>query len=384
MPRGTEIRNPDPRPRDNVPGVVYKQKGSKYWWYQFVWQGERIRKSTKQANRRVAEQIEAAAKTALAKGEVGIQDRKPVPTLREFAVEFDKAIADQCADKPRTVEFYREKLSKLLASSLAGRKLNAIDEAAIEKYRQQRTATQSRRKQPMSRGSINRELATLRRMLRLAHEWKLIARVPRVKLLGGEKHRVFVLARNQEAAYLSALPHPLCDVAPVLLDTGLRVGELISLDWAQVRLDPVQGARFGFLTVLYGKAKNKKSRHVPLSPRAVEILKRWGPQAKGLVFHREDGQPLPATLLDQQHARVRESEDFVLHSLRHTFGTRLGEAGADAFTIMRLMGHSSVTVSQRYVHPSPEAVELAFGRMVEVSGSHNPAIVEESGPDAVV
>jgi integrase len=81
--------------------------------------------------------------------------------------------------------------------------------------------------------------------------------------------------------------------------------------------------------------------------------------------------PLQASLLGQQQKRVREvlkfPADFVLHSLRHTFGTRLGEAGADAFTIMRLMGHSTVTVSQRYVHPSPEAVELAFGRLVELN-----------------
>jgi hypothetical protein len=54
---------------------------------------------------------------------------------------------------------------------------------------------------------------------------------------------------------------------------------------------------------------------------------------------------------------------FVLHSLRHTYGTRLGEAGADVFTIMRLMGHSSVTVSQRYVHPTPEALERAVERL---------------------
>src|ERR1039457_76069 len=59
--------------------------------------------------------------------------------------------------------------------------------------------------------------------------------------------------------------------------------------------------------------------------------------------------------------------DFVLHSLRHTFGTRLGESGADAFTIMRLMGHSTVTVSQRYVHPSPEALELAYERMTAMN-----------------
>jgi hypothetical protein len=55
--------------------------------------------------------------------------------------------------------------------------------------------------------------------------------------------------------------------------------------------------------------------------------------------------------------------DFVPHSLRHTFGTRLGESGADAFTIMKLMGHSSVTISQRYGHPSPESIERAFDRL---------------------
>ena len=53
----------------------------------------------------------------------------------------------------------------------------------------------------------------------------------------------------------------------------------------------------------------------------------------------------------------------MLHSLRHTYGTRLGEGGADAFSIMRLMGHSSVTISQRYVHPTPEALERAVERL---------------------
>ena len=47
-----------------------------------------------------------------------------------------------------------------------------------------------------------------------------------------------------------------------------------------------------------------------------------------------------------------------LHSLRHTYLTRLGLAGVEAFTIMRLAGHGSVTVSQRYVHPTPQAMEM--------------------------
>ena len=55
--------------------------------------------------------------------------------------------------------------------------------------------------------------------------------------------------------------------------------------------------------------------------------------------------------------------DFVLHSLRHTMFTRLGESGVDAFTIMRIAGHGSIVVSQRYIHRTPEAVERAFERL---------------------
>jgi integrase len=55
--------------------------------------------------------------------------------------------------------------------------------------------------------------------------------------------------------------------------------------------------------------------------------------------------------------------EFVLYSLRHTSLTRLGEQGRDAFTIMRIAGHSTIVTSQRYVHPSAESVEPAIGRM---------------------
>jgi hypothetical protein len=64
--------------------MVDKQKTSNRWWYKFVWNGQLIRESTKQANKRVAEQMESAHRTALAKGEVGIRDRKPAPTLGAF------------------------------------------------------------------------------------------------------------------------------------------------------------------------------------------------------------------------------------------------------------------------------------------------------------
>ena len=62
-------------------------------------------------------------------------------------------------------------------------------------------------------------------------------------------------------------------------------------------------------------------------------------------------------------------KNFALHSLRHTMLTRLGESGVDAFTIMRIAGHSSIVVSQRYIHPTPEAVERAFERL-QLSGAN--------------
>jgi integrase len=351
---------------------VYKRGG--VWWYKFKFDGESVRESTKQTNKRVAEQIEAARKTALAKGEVGLEEKKHVPTLKAFGPQFTSAIETRCANKPATVGFYRDKLKQLLEfSKLASTRLDRIDEELIDSYTQCRTRTISRRGKALSPASVNRELATLRRLLRLAYDWKLISRVPRIRLLRGERNREFVLAHKEEKTYLAALRQPLKDVAVLLLDTGLRIGEVLTLEWKDVHLHPAKDAKHGYVTVRARNAKNSKTRNIPLTDRAAETLKAQSPAGSGYVFHRPDGSELYQTWLNQQHSAARESlkmpDDFVLHSLRHTFGTRLGEAGADTFTIMKLMGHSSVTVSQRYVHPSPESMENAVSRLEALNAS---------------
>ncbi len=66
-------------------------------WYEFVYDGRRIRKSTKQRNQNVARRMESAHRTALAKGQVGIIEREPAPTLAP-------------AIKPATVGFYQQEL----------------------------------------------------------------------------------------------------------------------------------------------------------------------------------------------------------------------------------------------------------------------------------
>ncbi len=349
---------------------VYKR--GRLYWYEFVWRVERIRQPTKQTNKRVAEQMEAAHKTALAKGEVGIRDRARIPTLRQFEDRFVKAIETDCSDKPSTIEFYKAKLRYVLDyEPLARCRLSSIDEALVDAFKQHRRNQTSRRGKRLSVASVNRELATLRRLLRLAQKWKVIDRVPRIKMLRGEHKREFVLSFEHENLYLEMAPESLRDPAILMLDEGLRVRETRLLEWPDVHLTPAPGARFGYVTIRAENAKNAKKRNLPLTARAVEMLKRRGPAQQGYVFTRSDGRPLYQTWLNQQHSKLRDTlkltKDFVPHSFRHTYGTRLGEGGADAFTIMKLMGHSTVLVSQLYVHPTPESMEKAVESMAALN-----------------
>lgn len=339
--------------------AVYKR--GQVWWFRFVWKGELIRESTKHTNKRVAEQIEAARKTALAKGEAGIKRRPDAPTLAAFKDQFIQAIEIRCANKPRTVAFYKEKLLRLLEyAPLAGSKLDEIDEHLIERY------VQERRKK-VGVVTVNRQLATLRRALRLAQDWKIIDRVPKIRLLAGEPVRDFVLSREQENTYLNTAGHPLQEIALFMLDTGVRIGEALSLEWRDVHLHPEGVAKFGFIRIRDGKSKNAK-REISITKRVKTMLEaRTRDESTALVFPTVNGAPYLGTYLNRIHQKVRETlkmpADFVLHSLRHTMLTRLGEAGVDVFTIMKIAGHSSITISQRYVHPSTEAMERAFEKL---------------------
>jgi integrase len=343
-------------------------KRGNLYWYHFLFNGEHIQHSTRQGNPRVARQIEAAHRTTLAKGEVGIEERKAAPLFSDLAKRFIAHVEARHENKPKTVQFYAAKLTRLLEfRPIANAKIDRIDEGVIERF-------VIARRETVGPATVNRELATLRRMLRLAYEWREIQRVPKIKLLSGERIRDFVLSRKQEEIYLGACSQPLHDMAVLMLETGLRIGETLNLEWADVTLAPVNGARFGFLRVREGKSKNAR-RVIPLTDRVATMLRqRAETKVSAFVFANRDGQPYLGTSINHLHRNAFVPKvdgkrrplfpgDFVLHSLRHTMLTRLGESGVDAFTIMRIAGHSSIVVSQRYIHPTPEAVERAFEKL---------------------
>jgi site-specific recombinase XerD len=91
------------------------------------------------------------------------------------------------------------------------------------------------------------------------------------------------------------------------------------------------------------------------------------------VFPSDTGRPYRPYSIDHMHDKVRTAlqmpAEFVVYSHRHTYGARLGEAGADAFTRMRLMGQCSATVSQRYAHPTPGVLERAV-KSLQAKSTH--------------
>lgn len=360
-------------------------KRGQVWWFGFWWKGERIQKSTKikigpKQSGGDAKDIEAAFRVRLAKGETGTLERNAAPTLRDFSQRFIDAIQVRCQSKPATIAFYGEQLSRLLEfDPLATARLDAINEDLIEQFIQWRSQQQSRaganrkgRRRPkvkrvVSLATVNRALAVLRRLLRLAHEWRLIDHLPHVRLLSGERNREFILSHAEEQVYLEAARQPLRDVATLILDTGLRIGEALGLEWADIHLEPAPNGKFGYVHVRDGKSRFAR-RNVPLTARASTMFQgRKARSESPWVFAEGTTKPMRSSSLDHLHRELRQAlnmpGEFVLHSLRHTYGTRLGEAGADAFSIMNLMGHSSVTISQRYVHPTPEALERAVQRL---------------------
>jgi integrase len=310
--------------------------------------------------------MEAAYRTRLLKEGVGIVERKPAPTLREFASRFLEANRSRIHEE-RTIEFYEQQMAVLLRyDPLARARLTEIDERMIEDFVQHRRA-QLYRKRPISVATVNRALATLRKLLGMAQEWREIDRIPKVRKLKGEVQREYVLSQADEKLYLDASPPLLKDIAIIMLDAGLRDEEALSLIKPDVSFEKTEDYGFGYVYVREGKGPNAR-RYIGLTRRAADMLRARLHSCKGdFVFGGRNGIPMKVTSLNHLHAKVRSklqfAKDFVIYCCRHTCFTRLGEAGADAFTIMKIAGHHSITTSMRYVHPSKKAVGAAISRL---------------------
>jgi integrase len=354
--------------------VIYKR--GKFYWYKFMWKGSLVRESTKQCNDKIARNMESAHRTSLAKGEVGIREKKPSPTLAEFIDKrFEPWAKAQFCARIKTWLWYRNGLRRLNGfSALASLPLNEVTSESISSY------VARRQSEDLAVSSINRELQVLRRILNLAVEWGELVSPIKVKLLTGETHRERVIKPDEERRYLDAAPELLASIVTVLVDSGLRPEECFRMRWENINFS---AGKYGSLFVTHGKTAAAR-RMLPLTPRVRLILQnRWEQASKpddGWVWPAStaSGHIEPGTL-KKRHARVFKTiaenskkkekpvRPFLFYDLRHTFLTRLGESGCDVWTMARIAGHSSITMSSRYVHPGNDAVVDA---MLKIAGGH--------------
>jgi len=346
---------------------IYKRGG--VYWYKFQFKGVLIRESTKQGNDKVARQMEAAHKTSLAKGEVGLREKKPIPTLAVFCEQR----IEPWARRRSSWIWYRSGIRALLRyKTLANMPLNEIQGEQAGDF------VGRRQSEGLETGSINSTLRVLRRILRLAVQWGVLESAPKIDLLPGERRRERVVTPIEESQYLAVASPLLGAVATVLADTGLRPHECHVLRWEQITWT---NGRNGTLLVTHGKTAAAR-RVLPLSPRVRSVLEtRWivaGRPAEGWVWPAPTKtEHIDHSSLKKQHAKAVKLSGvrpFVLYSLRHSFLTRLGESGCDAWTLARVAGHSSVAISSRYVHPSEDLVLAAMSRL----GGHKSGHSEEN------
>jgi integrase len=363
--------------RQRFKGKDGKKRKSTTYSYKFRWhfknaEGETeyrtIRRSARTHNKRAAERVAERHREAVLTGAVHPDDPFPKPpaptvkpmTLREYADEIVLPDVELHA-KPRTVKFYKECLTRIEKFDRLGQTpIHLVTADLIDAYKTWRRSAR-RGNTPWA---INAELRTLKRILRFAEEKGKIPRAPKIKMLPQPEGRTRVLSLDEEKAYLaSAKVSPdLYDAAVIGLDTGLRPdSELFVTRWENITVNGID--------VPSGKTK-AANRTVPLSPRARAVLdfRRRSAKCSPWVFPAQS-QSGHLMTLSKRHAKAcldAKVEPFPIYTWRHTYATRMAEAGVDRSYLKVWMGHSSESITAKYyIHVTSGAKQAAFDRFVE-------------------
>jgi integrase len=209
--------------------------------------------------------------------------------------------------------------------------------------------------------------------------------MPKITLAKGERQRERVLTDEEAATYLAACRQPWQDCATIMLGTAMRPSEVFALRWENILLN----GNDGMLQITDGKSRAAR-RMLPLVPAVHKALKArlsaQGSPTTGWVFaadtksgHLDGGSAknqhaaaLKAVNVNLKKNETPKLQPFPPYCLRHTALTNLAAAGCDAFTLARIAGHSSITITQRYCHPQADAIERAFLKLTDTTPVSQP------------
>jgi site-specific recombinase XerD len=316
----------------------------------FVYEGRFVRKPTKTTDGKLAQKIYHKVMADVIEGKWFEKLPGEGITFKEMV---EKYLAEH-SSRSKSASSYRR--DKSLATHLLGffgeLMTMKVTPGDIAEYKTKR------REEGAAAQTVNLELALMRHCYNLAiREWGWVRENP-VHKVSREKVNNLIerwLTFEEEEKLLSASPKWLQEILILGIETGLRQSELLGLEWYRVDL-----LRKTF-TIL--EQKNKGKDTLPLNERALEILKarsRVRHIKSNLVFYTQNGTPVHArNLLRAFYSAAKKAgvQSVRWHdATRHTFATRLAQAGVDIYTIQKLGRWKSISMVMRYAHHYPESL----------------------------
>lgn len=291
------------------------------------------------------------------------QPQAPAQRLHEFAPRFQAWYAVD--HRQSSVRRYQTRWQHHLLPHLGKVRLNACTPVILDQYRSTRHA------EGASARTINGELSTLSLALKKAVEWELLrpSQRPKISWLREEEKDVHILSDANERLLLMAATPRMRPLLRFALHTGLRRQELVTLTWAQI-----DGERQE-VVIPAAIAKNRHARTIPLNETALAVLRELSPlkgEGDRVFGYRAVGANM------QQAVAKAKLRGVSLHTLRHTWATRLLEAGVDIETVRQLLGHQSLRHTQRYLHISTAHARQAV-RLLDRS-SQQPSVSDAPSP----
>jgi integrase len=356
---------------------TYKRGG--VWWYEFAFQGQRIRESAGTNSKTLAEKIERHRRRQLEECANGIVKRERPPLL---SVAVERWLDSRAGLAPHTLENYRL-YSRKLAEYFGQRLVSDIDERDIAGL------IRERQRQGLKPRRINIELAVLRMMLRHFGVWDSVK--GRVRSLR-EPHDVGrAISHEDEESILIAIRDSrspaLLPLFVLSVDTGLRASELRALRHRDLNVTWHDGAiEQGWLTVSRSKTEGGTGRTIPLTRRGCAVLSLWlsrfpsaGPDHYAFPAHKigftgnsrrsdlyaiDPSRPVGSWKKAWRDVLRAAGLHYRWHDFRHTFVSRLAENSAvSEQTIITLAGHVSKSMLARYSHIRSAAKQAAIATL---------------------
>jgi integrase len=324
------------------------QRGN-VWWIDYYSKGERLREPVSRSRKEAMEAL-VARRGDIVRGrfELVRKDRRET-TFEEFACEYLRHLK-------ATRRWWKGEVSRMksLVRHFGKTPLGEITTYDVEKYKEMR-------RKKLSGSGINREFALLKSMLNRATEWGFakLGENPVSKVGYFPERQVERILTDGDAKKLVEACGPA--VRPVVitaLNTGMRRGEILDLRWENVDFE----RRF----IRVERSKNGRSRKVPMNSTLAAELKLLRANGTPYVFTQRTGERLKSIVTAFQTACRHSGIGHVrFHDLRHTFATNLVMNGVDLVTVKEILGHSDISMTVRYSHPSDErkmaAVECILG-----------------------